>query len=306
MACVGAAAGSCGWSFPGPELAPCGLPFNGEGQGVPPPAGVSCPGQSAECAGMVPLDECKRLCTAQATCNAISWGRDLHDCYLKNNAGACDHVASDTMCPWATGTHYEHHIRCPCGFATGHCKLLRLCKRYLLRAPRDEAAAAAGKDGRPKIDGCPAAWGSSVILATAVLVVVYGGVGAAYSFKTSGKLGHPHRANWAAVGGLVTDGVVFTRRRLTGAQSCLADKQSGGGGSDHGPERGSAPSEVASHKSSRSTKSKSKSGKKKSGRASEADKDGTGGSEPLTAATTAQPASGVAAASGGRWVRVPA
>jgi hypothetical protein len=58
---------------------------------------------NADCAGLVPLEQCEALCEASPTCNAVSWGADERDCYLKNNPGACDHVAAETMCPFAVG-----------------------------------------------------------------------------------------------------------------------------------------------------------------------------------------------------------
>jgi hypothetical protein len=271
VVCVGAAVSSCGWAFPGPELAPCGLPGDGEGASVLPPPGDHCPGQSLECSGIVDLQGCKALCTGSPTCNALSWGSEFHDCYLKSSPGACAKVTSDEMCPWATATGYQHHIRCPCGSASG-----------------------TFKDGSPKLVGCPVAWGGEFILFVAVVVALYSGVGMAYS-KVSGHVGHPHRSSWWQLAGLVSDGIGFTRGQLGDKRYSSRDRP-GRRGSQEGREPLAVP---LSGKVSQSKRKKHQGSRRGTS---------TSGGTSISEASDQQGHIAVAAVvpgGRGRWVQVP-
>jgi hypothetical protein len=65
------------------------------------------------------------------------------------------------------GSKYQHHMRCPCGSASGDFK-----------------------SGLPKLVGCPA-WGGPTLLVILLVGLVYVGLGYGYSWKVSGELTHP-------------------------------------------------------------------------------------------------------------------
>lgn len=178
----------CGWSFAGPRLVPCGI---GEGVSVP---GAGCgAGFSPECAGIVPLDACLRLCEAHPSCDVVSWGKSTQDCYMKRNPQACGSVASDHMCP-TLPADYEYHMRCSC------------------------AIAGTFANGAPKVFGCPAQWGRALLVFIVAVVAVYLGGGAAFR-RRRGSRGVdmlPHRAQWQEFFGLVADGVQFSRSTAQG------------------------------------------------------------------------------------------
>ena len=184
----------CGWSYAGPTLVPCGLPSNGEGGQIK-PAGAPCGGAfdpSCACAGCA-LEQCQRLCEDHADCDAISWGEGSRDCYMKSSPQACDHVAAGTLCP-TLAAGYQYHMRCGCSIGGTFA------------------------DGQPKIVGCPPEWGRGFLLALALLTVAYVGIGSGLRHRAGSRGAEmlPHRAEWRQLGGLVRDGVEFSRARLRG------------------------------------------------------------------------------------------
>ena len=140
------------------------------------------------------------------------------------------------------------------------------------------------------------AWGAPLLGLLLAAGAVYVGAGVAWASNTAGGqgrglAGHPHYRHWAAVHGLVMDGVAFVRgggRRRSGGQQAAHAREDDNGGQPHDRPRKQEKKER-----------KPKAEKAKRAKPAKA-ADGLG--EPLA---PEPPPVEAAAGGGGRWVHVP-
>ncbi len=202
---------SCGWSFAGPNLVPCGV--EGVSQGC---AGDACEGTNMQpqkgrlpgcgdiCEGLVPLEECQKLCETTKGCDAISFHSVTHECYLKTNPQGCGTIATGKMCPWNVDRGpWEYYMRCACD----------------LHGTWTGAPAAAASVGEPKVV-CRSDWGWFFLISFGTLTAMYvvGGIGYAHKVQGEplGRTALPHRGFWADFRALVEDGIAFAMAKVLG------------------------------------------------------------------------------------------
>lgn len=166
----------------------------------------------------------------------------------------------------------------------------------------------------------PSRWGETTILLLLSLPLVYLGVGVAHAWVIQGKRGVgpellPHLEQWRALGGLLQDGLGWSRARLAGRREYSplppSSMSVGGDGNSRGGDGGGR---VGSGDSSKQTKEKTqrkeetkqkKQTKEKKEKKEKADNSETRPTKFLSQSSSAVASGSTRAGDGGRWVHIP-